>query len=155
MIGGVPVCSADEPDGTMRFQGLRILLVAESGPARGEVAAMVRRAGVDSLEEAATGAEALARLEDRPSDLLPDILMVGHLPDGAAAIAFIRKLRADASFDFPVIFLSRYNDLWRLDQARQAGANEFLVVEGAGQTYGMAGAEKAFATELYNYAGLN
>jgi len=29
------------------------------------------------------------------------------------------------------------------------------VIEGAGVTYGMAGAEKSIATTLYNYAGLN
>jgi acetylornithine deacetylase/succinyl-diaminopimelate desuccinylase-like protein len=34
-------------------------------------------------------------------------------------------------------------------------ANEFFVIEGAGKTYGMAGAEKSFATVIYNYAGLN
>jgi acetylornithine deacetylase/succinyl-diaminopimelate desuccinylase-like protein len=34
-------------------------------------------------------------------------------------------------------------------------ANEFLVIEGAGKTYGYAGIEKSIATELYNYAGLN
>jgi acetylornithine deacetylase/succinyl-diaminopimelate desuccinylase-like protein len=34
-------------------------------------------------------------------------------------------------------------------------ANEFYVIEGAGSTYGMAGAEKSIATTLYNYAGLN
>ena len=34
-------------------------------------------------------------------------------------------------------------------------ANEFFVIEGAGKTYGMAGAEKSIATALYNYAGLN
>ncbi len=34
-------------------------------------------------------------------------------------------------------------------------ANEFFVIEGAGNTYGMAGAEKSIATALYNYAGLN
>ena len=31
-------------------------------------------------------------------------------------------------------------------------ANEYLVIEGAGKIYGMAGAEKSFATILYNYA---
>ena len=34
-------------------------------------------------------------------------------------------------------------------------ANEFFVIEGAGKTYGMAGAEKSVATVLYNFAGLN
>jgi acetylornithine deacetylase/succinyl-diaminopimelate desuccinylase-like protein len=34
-------------------------------------------------------------------------------------------------------------------------ANEFYVIEGAGKTYGYAGAEKSVATTLYDYAGLN
>lgn len=34
-------------------------------------------------------------------------------------------------------------------------ANEFYVIEGAGKTYGIAGAEKSVATVLYNFAGLN
>jgi hypothetical protein len=38
---------------------------------------------------------------------------------------------------------------------RAHAANEFLVVEGAGKVYGFAGAEKALATVLYNYAGKN
>ena len=38
---------------------------------------------------------------------------------------------------------------------RAHAANEFYVIEGAGDTYGMAGSEKSIATVLYNYAGLN
>jgi acetylornithine deacetylase/succinyl-diaminopimelate desuccinylase-like protein len=38
---------------------------------------------------------------------------------------------------------------------RAHAANEFYVIEGAGDTYGMAGAEKSIATVIYNYAGLN
>jgi acetylornithine deacetylase/succinyl-diaminopimelate desuccinylase-like protein len=38
---------------------------------------------------------------------------------------------------------------------RAHAANEYYVIEGAGNTYGMAGAEKSIATVLYNYAGLN
>jgi acetylornithine deacetylase/succinyl-diaminopimelate desuccinylase-like protein len=38
---------------------------------------------------------------------------------------------------------------------RAHAANEFYVIEGAGTTYGMAGAEKSVATVLYNFAGLN
>ena len=33
-------------------------------------------------------------------------------------------------------------------------ANEFWVIEGAGEVYGMAGGEKSVATVLYSYAGL-
>ena len=38
--------------------------------------------------------------------------------------------------------------------AARTAANEFWVIEGAGDVYGMAGAEKSIATFLYAYAGL-
>ncbi len=38
---------------------------------------------------------------------------------------------------------------------RAHAANEFYVIEGAGNTYGMASAEKSVATTIYNYVGLN
>ena len=38
---------------------------------------------------------------------------------------------------------------------RAHAANEFYVIEGAGDTYGMAGAEKSIATLIYSFAGLN
>jgi acetylornithine deacetylase/succinyl-diaminopimelate desuccinylase-like protein len=41
------------------------------------------------------------------------------------------------------------------NSGRSHAANEYYVIEGAGKTYGMAGAEKSFATTIYNYAGLN
>jgi hypothetical protein len=34
-------------------------------------------------------------------------------------------------------------------------ANEYFVIEGAGKVYGMAGAEKAAATIIYNFASGN
>ncbi len=38
---------------------------------------------------------------------------------------------------------------------RAHAANEYYVIEGAGNTYGMAAAEKSVATTIYNYMGLN
>jgi acetylornithine deacetylase/succinyl-diaminopimelate desuccinylase-like protein len=38
---------------------------------------------------------------------------------------------------------------------RAHAANEYYVIEGAGNTYGMAAAEKSVATTIYNYVGLN
>ena len=34
-------------------------------------------------------------------------------------------------------------------------ANEYFIIEGAGNTYGMAGMEKSLATAIYEYAGEN
>ncbi len=38
---------------------------------------------------------------------------------------------------------------------RNHAANEYYVIEGAGDTFGMAAAEKSVATTIYNYVGLN
>ncbi len=38
---------------------------------------------------------------------------------------------------------------------RAHAANEYYVIEGAGNTYGMAAAEKSVATTIYSYVGLN
>jgi acetylornithine deacetylase/succinyl-diaminopimelate desuccinylase-like protein len=38
---------------------------------------------------------------------------------------------------------------------RNHAANEYYVIEGAGNTFGMAAAEKSVATTIYNYVGLN
>ena len=35
---------------------------------------------------------------------------------------------------------------------RAHASNEYYVIEGAGKTYGMAGAEKSVAALIYNYA---
>ena len=39
--------------------------------------------------------------------------------------------------------------------AEAHAANEYFIIEGAGNTYGMAGMEKSIATAIYEYAGLN
>jgi hypothetical protein len=44
-------------------------------------------------------------------------------------------------------------EIYSAAAGRAHAANEFYVIEGAGDTYGMAGAEKSIATVIYNYAG--
>ncbi|MDB5688673.1 MAG: peptidase dimerization protein, partial [Sphingomonas bacterium] len=54
-----------------------------------------------------------------------------------------------APFDIPVVGGMLGNG------GNSHAANEYYVIEGAGKTYGMAGAEKSVVAVLYNYAGLN
>lgn len=107
----------------MRFEELRVLLVDAEGATRRQVAAMLQRVGILACREANSGLAALERLRVG----LPDLLMIGRVSDCGDGIAFLRQVREIVGADLPVILVAGYADLWRLDEARQAGANEFLV----------------------------
>ncbi|MDR3435716.1 response regulator [Telmatospirillum sp.] len=107
----------------MHFNHLRILMVDENGPTRRHVSAMLHQIGVGILDEAGSAAEAFGLLRDH----FPDVLLVGHVPDCEDGIAFTRLLRSTVRRDLPIILVSGYADLWRLGEAKEAGANEFLV----------------------------
>ncbi len=83
-------------------------------------------------------------------DVTPDIIGDGASMAGAwPAYLFVKKPGINDKIDLPI-------GGGRVGMGGNAhAANEFFVIEGAGKTYGMAGAEKSIATVLYNYAGKN
>jgi hypothetical protein len=83
-------------------------------------------------------------------DATPDIIGDGASMAGAwPAYLFVKKPGINDKIDLPI-------GGGRVGLGGNAhAANEFFVIEGAGKTYGMAGAEKSIATVLYNYAGKN
>ncbi len=107
----------------MRFEDLRVLLIDENGSTRRQIGIMLRQIGILSFREADNGLAGLDLLRD----WLPNLLMVGRVPDSGDAIAFTRQVREEVSGGLPIIIVAGYADLWRLGEARQAGATEFLV----------------------------
>lgn len=107
----------------MRFEDLRVLLVDENGSTRRQIGVMLRQIGIHSFFEADNGLAGLDLLRDR----LPDILMVGQVRDSGDGIAFTRQVRDEVSRSLPIVIVAGYADLWRLGEAKEAGATEFLV----------------------------
>jgi len=107
----------------MRFEDLRVLLVDENGSLRRHIGAMLRQVGIRAIDEADNGLAGVDLLRDR----CPDLLMVGDVPDSGDGIAFTRFVRDEVNASLPIILVTGYADLWRLHEARQAGATEFLV----------------------------
>lgn len=107
----------------MRFEGLRVLLVDVDDGSRRHVTAILHQVGIESCGEADDGLAGLERLRVEH----PDLLMVGRVPDCGDGIAFVRQVREEVSDSLPIILIAEYSDLWRLGEARQAGATEFLV----------------------------
>jgi CheY-like chemotaxis protein len=107
----------------MRFEDLRILLVDENGSLRRQIGTMLRQVGIHSFDEADNGLSGVDLLRHE----LPDLLMVGDVRDSGDGIAFTRLVRDEVSESLPIVLVAGYADLWRLGEAKDAGANEFLV----------------------------
>lgn len=102
----------------------RILLVDDSRTVRLAAARIVRPLGFEILE-AEDGADALRVLKDKgPVDA---VLLDWNMPimDG---LTFLKSLRADASLPQPkVVMCTTENDMSRIVEAIQAGANEYIM----------------------------
>lgn len=70
---------------------------------------------------------AWAELEGRAVDLMLVDWMVGPL-DGRAFIREVRKSRSERLRLVPVIMITGHSERYRVEQARDAGANEFLTL---------------------------
>lgn len=107
----------------MRFEGLRVLLVDVDDATRRQIVTMLHQVGIASCSDAKHGLAGLGLLQGG----LPDLLMVGRVPDCGDGISFVRQVREKVSASLPIIIIAGYSDLWRLREARDAGVTEFLV----------------------------
>jgi CheY-like chemotaxis protein len=110
-------------DWMMRLEDLRILVIEENAHLRLLINAMLRKLGVTRLYGTDNRSEGLSLLRDRQ----PDLMLVGQIKDGQDGITFIRYVRAKVDRQLPIIIVAGYSDLWRLGEAKKAGASEFLV----------------------------
>jgi two-component system, chemotaxis family, chemotaxis protein CheY len=102
----------------------RILLVDDSRAVRLAAGRMVRQLGFDVLE-AEDGQDALRVVREQgPVDA---VLLDWNMPvmDG---LTFLKTLRSDASLPQPkVVMCTTENDMQRIIEAIQAGANEYIM----------------------------
>jgi two-component system chemotaxis response regulator CheY len=110
----------------MRYDLLKVLLVDDNRYARLLLAEMLRAVGVVEIFEAADGAEGLALMQASPIDLVITDLSMRPM-DG---IDFVKLLRTspDSPNQFvPVIMITGHATMARLNEARDAGVNEFMA----------------------------
>jgi two-component system, chemotaxis family, chemotaxis protein CheY len=82
--------------------------------------------GARVVHEAADGAEALQLFRDHVPDIVfLDIAM--PILDGIETLRLLRDRSSSPNPYVPVIMLSAYSERWRVLQARDAGATEYLV----------------------------
>ncbi|ALL14471.1 response regulator [Caulobacter henricii] len=110
----------------MRFDTLKILLVDDNRHMRLLLTEMLRAIGVRQIFEAMDGVEALNLMRGVPIDIVITDLKMGQL----GGIDFVNLLRRspDSPNPFaPVLMVTGHSTLRRVQDARDAGVNEFLT----------------------------
>lgn len=101
---------------------LDILIVDDHAGMRALLSTVLARAGAERVRQAASGAEALALLEERPAALILADQMMPEM-DG---IAFTEQVRAEGS-DARIIMITGRAEPRYAEAAAAAGANAVLV----------------------------
>jgi len=106
--------------------GLKFLVVDDSVFMRELLGDVLRHFDVRKIREAADGAEALEIM----SAWTPDIILMDWEMTPFDGIEFTRAVRSSDRGDerfAPIIMISGYSEYWRIQHARNAGVNEYLV----------------------------
>ena len=105
---------------------LRVLVVDDNAAMRGLLRATLQAFGCERIVEAEHGESALAILCSEPVDLVITDWKMRPM-DGAALLRAIRDRSRSPKPYVPVIVLSAYADAGKMAEARDYGANEFVV----------------------------
>jgi DNA-binding response OmpR family regulator len=110
------------------FVGGRILIVDDDPIVAGMLGISLQAAGHEVFE-VNSGEEALAKLAEMGSELLPDIVFLDiEMGMGIDGYETCRRLRiAQATYDLPVIFLSGHDELDDRLRAYDAGGSDFIA----------------------------
>ena len=109
-----------------RFDRLKILVVDDNQHMRKLVAAILQAFGVNQIMEASNGVRALAAMRED----CPDAIVLDWMMDEMNGIEFTKEVRTSKSSPnpyVPIIMLTGHTSADCVQQARDAGVNEFLA----------------------------
>ncbi len=110
----------------MRYDLLKILLVDDNHYMRVLLAEILRAIGVKDIREANDGAEGLQMMRDHPIDIIMTDLSMQPL-DGIDFVRLLRNSPDSPNQLAPVIMITGHSTFARVNEARDAGVNEFLA----------------------------
>ncbi len=106
--------------------GLKFLIVEDSAFMRELLRDVLQHFDVRNIREASDGAEALKIMQS----WMPDIILADWEMQPFDGIEFTRAVRSSSRSEerfAPIIMVSAHSEYWRVQHARNAGVNEFLV----------------------------
>lgn len=108
------------------FDNLHVLLVDDNANMRAIASTILKSAGIRNVHEVHDGAAGLQTLRDRPIDLA--IVDFNMFPlDGVEFTRLVRNSRDSVNPYLPIIMMTGHSELARVQEARDAGVNEFVV----------------------------
>lgn len=110
----------------MRYDLLKILLVDDNHYMRVLLAEILRAIGVKDIFEANDGAEGLQMMRDNSVDIVMTDLSMQPL-DGIDFVRLLRNSPDSPNQMAPVIMITGHSTFARVNEARDAGVNEFLA----------------------------
>ena len=110
----------------MRYDLLKILLVDDNHYMRVLLAEILRAIGVVRIYEANDGAQGLQMMRDHEIDIVMTDLSMQPL-DGIDFVRLLRNSPDSPNQMAPVIMVTGHSTFARVNEARDAGVNEFLA----------------------------
>ncbi|ATQ41919.1 response regulator [Caulobacter mirabilis] len=110
----------------MQFESLKILLVDDNQHMRILLIEILRAIGIRRVLEANDGAEALQALRDHDIDIIITDLAMQPL-DGIDFVRLVRLSPESPNPMCPIIMVTGHSTQRRVEEARDAGVNEFLA----------------------------
>ena len=110
----------------MRYELLKILLVDDNHHMRVLLAEILKAMGVRYIFEASDGAEGLQVLRSHQVDIVMTDLSMQPL-DGIDFVRLLRRSTDSPNQMCPVIMITGHSTMTRVNDARNAGVNEFLA----------------------------
>jgi CheY-like chemotaxis protein len=105
---------------------LRVLVVDDNALARDMIKFALSALNVHTVLTAEDGAKALQALRA----FEPDLILADWMMTPVDGLEFVKRVRGDESNPFrfvPIIMITAFGEAWRVTEARDAGANEFVV----------------------------
>lgn len=110
----------------MRYELLKILLVDDNRHMRVLLSEILKALGVRHISEAADGAEGLQMMRQHEVDIVMTDLSMQPL-DGIDFVRLLRRSPDSPNQMCPVIMITGHSTMARVQEARNAGVNEFLA----------------------------
>ena len=110
----------------MRLDQLKILLVDDNHHMRVLLIELLRAVGINKVFEATDGAEGLQMMRAHPVDIVMTDLAMEPL-DGIDFVRLLRNAPDSPNQMVPVIMVTGHLTMRRIQEARDAGVNEFVA----------------------------
>ncbi len=110
----------------MRYDLLKFLIVDDNHHMRVLLSEILKALGVWQICEASEGAQGLQMMRDHPIDIILTDLAMQPL-DGIDFVRLLRRSPESPNRMCPVIMITGHSTMARVNEAREAGVNEFLA----------------------------